>query len=174
VRTNRLICFFFIVLFFGQNQNALAQSQGSVERRAAQAFEQQNYAAALIDYRQLLAKDQQNPKFNYCYGVCVFEVENRFAAAKYFDVSIGLKQIPDPLLYYYRAKIYQEQYFFAQAISAYENYRQLSVDSKTSRDVSLQIAECQRALTEITAFTRLPLLSLATIQSPKFYTAYKF
>ena len=152
----------------------MAQSQGSVERRAAQAFEQQNYAAALIDYRQLLAKDQQNPKFNYCYGVCVFEVENRFAAAKYFDVSIGLKQIPDPLLYYYRAKIYQEQYFFAQAISAYENYRQLSVDSKTSRDVSLQIAECQRALTEITAFTRLPLLSLATIQSPKFYTAYKF
>jgi hypothetical protein len=174
VRTKRLIYFVFTVLFFGQNQSALAQSQSSLEKRAAQAFVQQNYAAALVDYRQLLAKDQQNPKFNYHYGVCLFEVDNHFEAAKYFDVALGLKQIPDPLLYYYRAQIFQEQYFFAQAIKAYENYQQLSQQAKTPRDVSRQIAECQRGLKEVSAFIRLPLLSLQTTKNPKFYSAYPF
>jgi hypothetical protein len=174
VRTKRLIYFVFTVLFFGQNQSALAQSQSSLEKRAAQAFVQQNYAAALVDYRQLLAKDQQNPKFNYHYGVCLFEVDNHFEAAKYFDVALGLKQIPDPLLYYYRAQIFQEQYFFAQAIKAYENYQQLSQQTKAPRDVSRQIAECQRGLKEVSAFIRLPLLSLQTTKNPKFYSAYPF
>ncbi len=152
----------------------MAQSQSSLEKRAAQAFAQQNYAAALVDYRQLLAKDQQNPNFNYHYGVCLFEVDNHFEAAKYFDVALGLKQISDPLLYYYRAQIFQEQYFFAQAIKAYENYQQLSQQAKTPRDVSRQIAECQRGLKEVSAFIRLPLLSLQTTKNPKFYSAYPF
>jgi hypothetical protein len=174
VRTKRLIYFVFTVLLLGQNHSAFAQSQSSLERRAAQAFEQQNYASALVDYRQLLAKDQQNPNFNYHYGVCLFEVENHFEAAKYFDVALGLKQIPDPLLYYYRAQIFQEQYFFAQAIKAYENYQQLSQQSKAPRDVRRQIAECQRGLKEVSAFIRLPLLALQTTKSPKFYTAFPF
>ncbi|MCF8202187.1 MAG: hypothetical protein K9J18_03780 [Crocinitomicaceae bacterium] len=174
MRTKRLIYFVFTVLLLGQNQSALAQSQSSLEKRAAQAFAQQNYSAALVDYRQLLAKDQQNPNFNYHYGVCLFEVDNHFEAAKYFDVALGLKQISDPLLYYYRAQIFQEQYFFAQAIKAYENYQQLSQQAKTPRDVSRQIAECQRGLKEVSAFIRLPLLSLQTTKNPKFYSAYPF
>ncbi len=152
----------------------MSQSQSSLEKRAAHAFEQQNYAAALIDYRQLLAKDQQNPKFNYHYGVCLFEVEHHFEAAKYFDVALGLKQVPDPLLYYYRARIFQEQYFFAQAIKAYENYQQLSEQSKAPLDVSRQIAECQRGLKEVSAFIRLPLLALQTTRSTQFYKVYPF
>ena len=152
----------------------MAQNQRNLEQRALQAFEQQNYASALVDYRQLLAKDQQNPEFNYCYGVCIFQVESHYAAAKYFDFAIGLKQIPDPLLYYYRAKIYQEQYFFEQAISAYEDYQRLSLNSKNPLDVSTQIAECRRALAEITAFIRLPLLSVASTRTPQFYKTFKF
>ena len=152
----------------------MAQSQSSVEKRADQAFAQQNYSAALTDYRQLLAKDQQNPKLNFCYGVCIFEVQQHFEAAKYFDVALGLKQIPDPLLYYYRARIYQEQYFFSQALAAYETYQKLTLDQKNKKDVSAQIAECKRALDEITTFQRLPLLAIATTQSQKFYASYPF
>ena len=61
----RLYSFFILVLFLWQNTFAVAQSQSSVEKRADQAFAQQNYSAALTDYRQLLAKDQQNPKLNF-------------------------------------------------------------------------------------------------------------
>jgi|GEM_PF-364591 len=157
-----------------QNTSAVAQSQSSVEKLADQAFAQQNYSAALTDYRQLLAKDQQNPKLNFCYGVCIFEVQQHFEAAKYFDVALGLKQIPDPLLYYYRARIYQEQYFFSQALAAYETYQKLTLDQKNKIDVSAQIAECKRALDEITTFQRLPLLAIATTQSQKFYASYPF
>ena len=170
----RLFSFFILVLFLWQNTSAVAQSQSSVEKRADQAFAQQNYSAALTDYRQLLAKDQQNPKLNFCYGVCIFEVQQHFEAAKYFDVALGLKQIPDPLLYYYRARIYQEQYFFSQALAAYETYQKLTLYQKNKKDVSAQIAECKRALDEITTFQRLPLLAIATTQSQKFYASYPF
>jgi hypothetical protein len=174
VGKKRLFSFFLFVLFLWQNHTAVAQSQSSVEKRADQAFAQQNYSAALTDYRQLLAKDQQNPKLNFCYGVCIFEVQQHFEAAKYFDVVLGLKQIPDPLLYYYRAQIYQEQYFFNQALEAYETYQKLTLEQKNKKDVSAQIAECKRALEEITSFQRLPLLSIATTQSKKFYLTYPF
>jgi hypothetical protein len=174
VGIKRLVSFFILVLFLWQNNFAVAQSQSSVEKRADQAFAQQNYSAALTDYRQLLAKDQQNPKLNFCYGVCIFEVQQHFEAAKYFDVALGLKQIPDPLLFYYRARIYQEQYFFSQALAAYETYQKLTIDQKNKKDVSAQIAECKRALNEITTFQRLPLLAIATTQSQKFYASYPF
>ncbi|MEY5000078.1 MAG: hypothetical protein RLZZ211_114 [Bacteroidota bacterium] len=164
----------FIALLFLQNQSAIAQSQSSVEKRAEQAFAQKNFQAAMIDYRQLLAKDQQNPKFNFCYGVCIYEVEDHFAAAKYFDVILGLKQEVDPLVYYYRARIYQEQYFFKQALSFYEKYQQNAAVTKNPLDVNEAIQQCKRADSEIQSFVRLPLLNVTSVQHQKFYTAYKF
>jgi len=152
----------------------MAQSQSSVEKRADQAFSQKNYSEALPDYRQLLAKDPQNPKLNFCYGACVFEVAQHFEAAKYFDVAIGLKQIPDPLLYYYRARIYQEQYFFTQAIIAYQTYQKLTLNQKAALNVHSHIEECERAQMEINQFSQLPLLSVVSTSNLKFYNAFPF
>ncbi len=152
----------------------MAQSQSSVEKRADQAFSQKNYSEALPDYRQLLAKDPQNPKLNFCYGVCVFEVAQHFEAAKYFDVAIGLKQIPDPLLYYYRARIYQEQYFFTQAIIAYQTYQKLTLNQKAALNVHSHIEECERAQMEINQFSQLPLLSVVSTSNLKFYNAFPY
>ena len=168
------ISYLLLVLFFGQTLCAVAQTQASVEKRADQAFSQKKYLEALPDYRQLLAKDPQNPKLNFCYGVCIFEVEQHFEAAKYFDVAIGLKQIPDPLLYYYRARIYQEQYFFTQAISAYQTYQKLTLHQKESLNVRSHIAECERAQMEINTFSQLPLLSILSTSNQKFFNAFPF
>jgi hypothetical protein len=174
VQRKKLLYIAFLVLFFWTNQSYFAQSLSNLEKRAIEAFEKQNYSNALVDYRQLLAKDQQNPDYNYRYGVCIFEVENRFKAAKYFDVVLGLRQIPDPLLYYYRAQIYQEQYFFKQAIQAYQTYAQLSQNAKFQKDISKHIAECNRGLEEVEAFIRLPLISLSATENQKFYSQYPF
>ena len=164
----------FIILLLWQNQSAIAQSQSSLEKRAHQAFVQKNYNAALVDYRQLLAKDQQNPTFNFCYGVCIYEVEDHFASAKYFDVILGLQQEIDPLVYFYRARIYHEQYFFKQALSFYEKYQQTAAGTKNLMDVNEAIQQCQRALAEVQSFVRLPLLEVKTFQGKKFYTDYPF
>ncbi len=165
---------FVLFLFFWQTPSIVAQTQASVKKRADQAFSQQKYAEALPDYRQLLAKDPQNPKLNFCYGVCVFEVVQHFEAAKYFDVAIGLKHIPDPLLYYYRARIYQEQYFFTQAILTYQTYQKLTLDQKAALNVRSHIEECERAQMEIKQFSQLPLLSVASTSNLKFYNVFPF
>ena len=165
---------FFLTVLLWQTQQCFAQNQSSVEKRADQAFAKKAYGTALVDYRQLLAKDQQNPKFNYRYGVCIFETENHFAAAKYFDVVLGIQQVPDPLLYYYRGRIYQESYFFNAAIKAYEQYQALSVNQKDKIDLSKQISACQRAVNEVQGYVQLPLKSLLSTESTKFYAQYKF
>jgi hypothetical protein len=174
VHIKKRFSFLVLVLFFWQTLSIMAQSQSSVEKRADQAFSQKNYSEALPDYRQLLAKDPQNPKLNFCYGVCVFEVAQHFEAAKYFDVAIGLKQIPDPLLYYYRARIYQEQYFFTQAIIAYQTYQKLTLNQKAALNVHSHIEECERAQMEINQFSQLPLLSVVSTSNLKFYNAFPF
>jgi hypothetical protein len=174
VHIKKRFSFLVLVLFFWQTLSIMAQSQSSVEKRADQAFSQKNYSEALPDYRQLLAKDPQNPKLNFCYGVCVFEVAQHFEAAKYFDVAIGLKQIPDPLLYYYRARIYQEQYFFTQAIIAYQTYQKLTLNQKAALNVYSHIEECERAQMEINQFSQLPLLSVVSTSNLKFYNAFPF
>ena len=165
---------FFLTVLLWQTQQCFAQNQSSVEKRADQAFAKKAYGTALVDYRQLLAKDQQNPKFNYRYGVCIFETENHLAAAKYFDVVLGIQQVPDPLLYYYRGRIYQESYFFNAAIKAYEQYQALSVNQKDKIDLSKQISACQRAVNEVQGYVQLPLKSLLSTESTKFYAQYKF
>jgi len=161
-------------LFFGQISHSYAQNFTQIEKRADQAFNLRQYDIALIDYRQLLAKEQQNSKYNFRYGVCLFEIENHFQAAKYFDLVIGLKQEVDPLNYYYRGLIYQEQYFFEAAQKCFDNYQKLSAESKNHKKVSHLIEQTKRAAAEIHGYVQLPLQAIQTTQDPRFYLQYNF
>ena len=161
-------------MFFGQISHSYAQNFTQIEKRADQAFNLRQYDIALIDYRQLLAKEQQNSKYNFRYGVCLFEIENHFQAAKYFDLVIGLKQEVDPLNYYYRGLIYQEQYFFEAAQKCFDNYQKLSAESKNHKEVSHLIEQTKRAAAEIHGYVQLPLQAIQTTQDPRFYLQYNF
>ena len=161
-------------MFFGQISHSYAQNFTQIEKRADQAFNLRQYDIALIDYRQLLAKEQQNSKYNFRYGVCLFEIENHFQAAKYFDLVIGLKQEVDPLNYYYRGLIYQEQYFFEAAQKCFDNYQKLSAESKNHKKVSHLIEQTKRAAAEIHGYVQLPLQAIQTTQDPRFYLQYNF
>ena len=171
---NKKHLYIVFILFFWQSYFVIAQNQTSLEKHAEQAFSKSQYTVALVDYRQLLAKDQQNPLYNYRYGVCLYEAVDHLEAAKYFDVVLGLNQSADPLIFYYRGLIYQEQYFFTPAIRLFEMYRDASQEIKNPKDVQKLIAQCQRAKDEIEAYVQLPLLSIDAITNQKFYNAYPF
>ncbi|MEN9699775.1 MAG: hypothetical protein RLZZ301_973, partial [Bacteroidota bacterium] len=170
-RLHPLLALLFVV--FNTLGVLYAQSMSAIEKRAASAFDHGNYIEALPDYRQLLAQNQKNPNYNYRYGTCLFYTTDINQAAKYYDVLIAKGSIPDPTLYYYRARIYQHQFLFRKAIEHYQSYQKESVSLKHPLDVSEEIAQCERALEQLHAFGTLQVLKKQQATSA-FYEAYVF
>ena len=145
-----------------------------LEKEASLSYSKKDFTSALPAYRQLLAKDQLNPDFNFRYGHCLYEVANQNDAAKYFDLTIA-NQLPcDPLVYYYRGRIFQHQYFFQKAISAYHQYEKLSANQKDTYPITELIKQCERGVLELKNFQTLPFLSTKEVERNKFYTQYPF
>ncbi|MFM1854464.1 MAG: hypothetical protein RL164_1782 [Bacteroidota bacterium] len=145
-----------------------------LEKEASLSYSKKDFTSALPAYRQLLAKDQLNPDFNFRYGHCLYEVANQNDAAKYFDLIIA-NQLPcDPLVYYYRGRIFQHQYFFQKAISAYQQYEKLSANQKDTYPITELIKQCERGVLELKNFQTLPFLSTKEVERNKFYTQYPF
>ncbi|NBU46154.1 MAG: hypothetical protein EBS34_01690 [Flavobacteriales bacterium] len=74
-------------LAFGQNLNAL-------KKEADGFFQKQNYTEAKERYLKLIAVDQKNVEFNYKYGVCLFETENKLKSKKYFEFILNKTNVP--------------------------------------------------------------------------------
>ena len=165
---------FFIALLFGLPDHAFGQQQALLEKEAAVSYSKKDYTSALPAYRQLLAKDQLNPDYNFRYGHCLYEVANQNDAAKYFDLILANQMPADPLVYYYRARIFQHQYFFQKAITAYQQYEKLSANQKQAFAVTEYIKQCERGALELKNFQTLPFISTQDVARTKFYTKYPF
>ena len=154
--------------------NAYGQNQALLEKEAADFYQKKDFNNALTAYRQLLAKDQLNPNFNFRYGHCLYEVADQNDAAKYFDLILANQLTADPLVYYYRARIFQHQYFFSKAIQAFEQYEKLTVGQKNALDVTEFKKQCQRGQNEFKKFKTLPFLNTKEVELEKFYFKYPF
>ena len=114
--------YFYLVVVFFLCTNSYSQSLTQLQKKADDLFEKQNYFAALIDFRQLLAQNPTSIQFNYKYGVCLFYSDNRKNAKRYFDFVLRQNTIPSET-YYYLAKLYHFDYKFSSAIDYYQKYR---------------------------------------------------
>jgi hypothetical protein len=163
-----------LFLLFSKGYLLYAQNQAVLQKEANTYYLHKDYAAALPAYRQLLAKDQLNPEFNFRYGHCLYEIENKDEAAKYFDLLISRSLQADPLLYYFRARIYQHQYFFSKAKSCYEQYQKLTIQDKNALPTTELLNQCKRGVEEVQAFQTLPVLDQKEVKLAKFYQHYSF
>ncbi|MFM8597099.1 MAG: hypothetical protein ACKOBN_08415, partial [Flavobacteriales bacterium] len=166
--------FIVLCLLLSVNFCAYGQNQALLEKEAAAYYQKNDFSNALPAYRQLLAKDQLNPDFNFKYGRCLFEVADQNEAAKYFDLILANRLEADPLVYYYRARIFQHQYFFSKAIQAYEQYEQRCSGQKNAIKVTEFKQQCERGLAELKNFQTLPFLQTQVVDFDKFYLKYPF
>jgi len=88
---------------------------------------------AKAKYRQLLAVDQKNIDFNYKYGVCIYETENKLNARRYFDFILNQTNFPIKARFY-RGKIFQFEYQFDKAIREFEACRNDKLLGKEALD----------------------------------------
>ena len=131
---------FFFLLLFGF-KGAFSQNFNALKKEAEVLFQKQKYADAKPKYRQLLAVDQKNTDFNYKYGVCVYETENKLNARRYFDLILNRSTFPTKARFY-RGKIFQFEYQFDKAILEFEACKN---DKLLEKEASNEIKSCNSA-----------------------------
>ncbi len=163
------------LLFLALNFIIDVQAQKEIEqkKRADSYFQNQQYALAINDYRQLLAQNQKNMEINFKYAACLFHTDDIKLSTRYFDLVLNQTEIPIDA-YYYRAKIYQHQYNFTKAIQLFTKYLELKPKKEQTFDAQTEINYCKQAKSAISQPSSLKILARTVSPGIDFYTYYNF
>ena len=164
--------YFYLVVVFFLCTNSYSQSLTQLQKKADDLIEKQNYSAALIDFRQLLAQNPTSIQFNYKYGVCLFYSDNRKNAKRYFDFVLRQNTIPSET-YYYLAKLYHFDYKFSSAIDYYQKYRDNTPEKLRSKDVANNIKQCENGKLLLKNPKALNIIMANRFSMSKFYNNYE-
>jgi hypothetical protein len=93
-----------------------AQNDALLIKKANSEFQLGNYSVAINDYRQLLSKDPKSIDFNFKYATCLYHTDDINKATKFYDLILNMYDPPKES-YFYRGKIYQNNYDFQKAIN---------------------------------------------------------
>ena len=167
LKLNIYFFFYFILngvyLAFGQNLNAL-------KKEADGFFQKQNYTEAKERYLKLIAVDQKNVEFNYKYGVCLFETENKLKSKKYFEFILNKTNVPVKA-HLYRGKIFQHEYDFDNAIREFELCKK---DIQLEKEAREEIDRCVSAKEQIKLKSNLTVKEKELTQQGNHEKFYKF
>ena len=164
--------YFYLLVVFFLCTNSYSQSISQLQKKADDLFEKQNYSAALIDFRQLLAQNPTSIQFNYKYGVCLFYSDNRKNAKRYFDFVLRQNTIPSET-YYYLAKLYHFDYKFSSAIDYYQKYRDNTPEKLRNKDVANNIKQCENGKLLLKNPKALNIIMANRFSMSKFYNNYE-
>ena len=164
--------YFYLVVVFFLCTNSYSQSISQLQKKADDLFDKQNYSAALIDFRQLLAQNPTSIQFNYKYGVCLFYSDNRKNAKRYFDFVLKQNTFPSET-YYYLAKLYHFDYKFTNAIGYYQKYLDNTPEKIRSKDVSNDIKQCENGKSLLQNPKALSIIMANRFSISKFYLNYE-
>jgi tetratricopeptide (TPR) repeat protein len=163
------------LLFLALNFIIDVQAQKEIEqkKRADSYFQNQQYALAISDYRQLLAQNQKNMEINFKYATCLFYTEDIKESTRYFDLVLNQPEVPVDA-YFYRAKIYQHQYNFIKAIQFFTKYLELKPKKEQTLDAQIEINYCKQAKKSLTQPASLKIISKNVSYSSEFFINYNF
>jgi len=164
--------YFYLVVVFFLCTNSHSQSLSQLQKKADDLFDKQNYSAALIDFRQLLAQNPTSIQFNYKYGVCLFYSDNRKKAKRYFDFVLRQNAFPSET-YYYLAKLYHFDYKFTNAIDYYQKYLDNTPEKLRSKDVANYIKQCENGKLLLKNPKALNIIMANRFSMSKFYINYE-
>ena len=80
-----------------------------------ESFKNNQFAVAKVDFQQLLARYPESPSYNFYYGVCLFQAEDKNKAKRYLEFSIN-QSATFCDAHFYLGKIYHLAYQFDEEI----------------------------------------------------------
>ena len=118
-KTHGFILTMLLIIFISLVANAQNNfgSEKELRKQADNFFKNDDYAACLPLYSQLLSLYPKDPNFNYKYGVCLlYAKENKEKPLPYLIFAIGKEDVDDDI-YYHLGKAYHLNYRFDEAIA---------------------------------------------------------
>jgi hypothetical protein len=168
-----VIFLIFLFCFFTDNASLFAQNLAQIQKKAESNFKALNYAAAQVEYRQLLAQDPKSIDFNFKYAVCVYYSDERNTAKKYFEFAAQSPQAPTSVNFYL-GKLNHFEYKFQKAISYYELYLKNTTEKNREFDANKEIERCNQGIVLLENPVSLRLISMKKSSIQNFYLEYVF
>jgi hypothetical protein len=150
-----------------------AQNDAPLIKKANNEFQSGNYSIAVNDYRQLLAKEPKSIDFNFKYATCLFHIDDINKAAKYYDLILNMYE-PPVESYFYRGKIYQNNYDFQNAIKSFEKYISLKSKKEIDLGAQIEIQHCKNALAIINSPGSIKTIKRFSANRSDFFKNYEF
>ncbi|MCH8318806.1 MAG: PD40 domain-containing protein, partial [Bacteroidetes bacterium] len=129
-----------------------------LEKQSKEYFRIEEYHNALLTYLVLDSISPQNPKYNYCIGVCYLNSNYKSYASHYLEAAKDLSAVPgrdaingvstrnysEPELNYYLGKAYHFDHQFDKAIKTFQEYIQTlnPDDHERMEEVNRYIGQC--------------------------------
>jgi hypothetical protein len=147
-------------------------SEKELRKKADNLFKDDDYAASLPLYSQLLSLYPKDPNFNYKYGVCLlYAKENKEKPLPYLSFALGKEDVDDDI-YYHLGKAYHLNYRFDEAIAQYNIFKQKKSKTSTKLEVDLQIKQCENGKSLLRNVTDLTVIEKKELNSSEYFRAY--
>ncbi|MFY7667108.1 MAG: tetratricopeptide repeat protein, partial [Crocinitomicaceae bacterium] len=150
-----------------------AQNDALLIKKANSEFQSGNYSEAINDYRQLLSKDPKSIDFNFKYATCLYHTDDINKATKFYDLILNMYDPPKES-YFYRGKIYQNNYDFQKAIKSFEKYKSLMSKKDLDLGADTEINHCKNALQFIKAPGTFKTIKRFEANRADFFQNYSF
>jgi hypothetical protein len=168
----RLIMVLSVFMSFIANAQSNFGSEKELRKQAENLFKDDEYAAALPLYSQLLSLYPKDPNFNYKYGVCLlYAKENKEKPLPYLILAAGKEDVDDDV-YYHLGKAYHLNYRFDEAIAQYSVFKQKKSKTSTKLEVDLQIKQCENGKSLLKNVTDLTVIEKKELNSAEYFRAY--
>ena len=134
-----------------------------------ESFKNNQFAVAKVDFQQLLARYPESPSYNFYYGVCLFQAEDKNKAKRYLEFSIN-QSATFCDAHFYLGKIYHLAYQFDEAIASYEKYK--SCNPSDPLHATTEIEYCKNGKSLLASPKSLQLLSRQISAESNFFQKY--
>jgi hypothetical protein len=165
------IVFAVFISFIANAQNNFG-SEKELRKQAEGLFKEDDFAAALPLYSQLLSLYPKDPNFNYKYGVCLlYAKENKEKPLPYLIFAVGKEDVDDDI-YYHLGKAYHLNYRFDEAIAQYNIFKQKKSKTSSKLEVDLQIKQCENGKSLLRNVTDLSVIEKKELNGSEYFRAY--
>lgn len=167
-----VILLFSVFINFVANAQNNFGSEKELRKQAESLFKDDDFAAALPLFSQLLSLYPKDPNFNYKYGVCLlYAKENKEKPLPYLMFAVGKEDVDDDI-YYHLGKAYHLNYRFDDAIAQYNIFKQKKSKTSTKLEVDLQIKQCENGKTLLKNVTDLTVIEKKELNRSEYFRAY--
>jgi len=169
-------CLYLLTFCLASTISVQAQfSEDDLEKQANELFDSEKYAEAMPLYSQLLSLNPTNPEYNYKYGATALfgDADKKEEAVKFLKFATKKGGV-DQKAQYFLGRAYHLNYQFADAISAYESYKE-NASGRDIEDLALerQIKSARNGLNLMSQIKDVKVLDKKLTAYESFFRVYE-